>query len=161
MWFWWYTPSCRTWRSPICPVWGICPTVNLQKPLLWTIICIQQWKIQIYLQHYSFKWCRFGCTIVSANVQQILILVWHKSSRHFWSFPMTISDPLSERLSEDLPWSPLRATLALLRSVAPSPKSPKVSLQPFLRDYLEIFSIGGWGVLSIHNPISKVAQCSF
>ena len=54
----------------------------------------ERFKHREYLQHYSFKWCRFGCTIVSANVQQILILVWHKSSRHFWSFPMTISDPL-------------------------------------------------------------------
>ena len=136
MWFWWYTPSCRTWRSPICPVWGICPTVNLQKPLLWTIICIQQWKIQIYLQHYSFKWCY-------TLSQQM----YSKFSFWFGINLQGIFDHFrwpSLTLSEDLPWSPLRATLALLRSVAPSPKSPKVSLQPFLRDYLEIFSI--WGV---------------
>ena len=74
---WWYTPLCRTRRSPLCPVWVICPSVNLQKPLLWTVICPTVFYLLMNDSNieniYNITVNRVWLYIVPANAQHILV----------------------------------------------------------------------------------------
>ena len=106
---------------------------NLQKPLIWTIIC----QTVLYMVKGSNrgniynKWCKSGCTLSPSNIQHILfrfgvnlqgILDTWWSSSLILSL-MIIYDHFLMIIFDDHLWSPLRATL--LNSLDPSaPKSP-------------------------------------
>ena len=148
---WWYTPLCKTRRSPLCPVWVICPSVNLQKTLLWTVICPTVFYLLVKDSNieniYNITVDRVWLYIVPANVQHILVWFGINLQGSF--------DPFRWSFSDDHPWSPLRATL--LSSVAPSPKSPKVSLQLFYQIFWEFSQ----PFVTPSQKSPKLGLCSF